>query len=76
MNSNGNEWRKVGKRKRRQNYTEPTVYPTHHYWNGFWGSGKKKWFIELSDGSVLNYFNEDYTIQVSRFYDRRKRGGK
>jgi hypothetical protein len=49
-------WTKI-ERKRRPT---PVLAPKRMYWCGFDALGKEKWFIELTNGSIISSTDENY----------------
>lgn len=49
------------------------VFPVKHYWVGFDQNGKEKWFIELNNGRVVSYLDENYQYWLRKYKIKMKR---
>lgn len=69
----GSGWTKVMSRKSRREKNNPlkdtkSVRATKHYWNGFNERGEEKWYLELSNGTILTSSHENYRDLVRRYF--------
>jgi len=42
------------------------------YWDGFDEQNQERWFIELSNGTILSNTDKDYSFWAKRYYPNRK----
>ena len=73
--SNADDWIKVSRKARQGKFfyqnTDSKVRATKHYWNGFDENGNARWYIELSDGTILSQSNKDYNFWSKRYFPRK-----
>jgi hypothetical protein len=46
---------------------ENKIKPLLHFWHGFNKQGNEKWFLELSNGTILSDSNKDYHFWLRRY---------
>jgi hypothetical protein len=46
------------------------VYPVSNYWNGFTEQGKERWYIELSNGSIIAYSDPQYKYWLKKLHKK------
>ena len=54
-------WKKAERKK------GAVVHPKRHYWCGFTPQGKERWYIELSNGRIVSYLDENYQYWLRRY---------
>lgn len=72
---NGDEdgWTKVVYKKSRREKPNPprdnkSIRAVKHYWNGFNEKGEERWYLELSNGTILTPSHENYRDLVKRYF--------
>ena len=72
----GDGWTKVVSRKHRnprpQPPSETKLRAVKQYWDGFDEQNQERWFIELSNGTILSNTDKDYSFWAKRYYPNRK----
>lgn len=60
---NDNEWIQVTCRK----FQPPLIKPLNRYWDGFDSRGRKRWYIELTDGRIMAEKNREFRMWNNRY---------
>lgn len=71
----GGGWTKVISRKHRYPRQPPRqeskLRAVKQYWDGFDEQGQERWFIELSNRTILSNADNDYGFWAKRYYPNR-----
>lgn len=60
-------WKKVESRRSRRSLYTLSPTPIHKYWDGFDERGKERWYIEMSNGTILTSNSSEYDIWSQRY---------